>query len=522
MAAGRRREPDFEALVARLFEALGYRVEVAPGTGGRAADMLVYGPADDRRPRYVVQCKDWYYPVGVRAVRELLAARDRTGAEQGVLAVRGELAPEAERVATELGLVVCRVDPEEPRLEGIPPAGEHFLARGRRAGPPPAAARGRSLDRTVAWPDIEHLEAAAAEPVGGSPAFRAAPRARRGSHRGRALPWRRALWTSLALLAVALALWTWQARPWPSAAWVSSPATGGAPAALSTRATGQAPAAAPDPPTGLTVVAVGDDSVQLSWNDAQGADRYVVLRDGQPVATVRDPRFTDQGLPSDHVFQYAVEAEGAGGVSPPTSPVSVHTTVPWSTLHARYADSVVIVRTYPSWLGPLGGTIGGTGWFAPGGYVVTAWHVVQKAHYVIEVTLQDDGPGSSTGFHGQTYRAHVVAADRAHDLALLALDSGWSGPALPIGDSSRLEPAQPVAILGHPGLEAETLTTGQVLAVHQTYTIQGYGKIQDMFAIDAGSVGGNSGSPVLDHYGRVVGVVEGGMPNNGNQAVAVP
>ncbi|MCL6647144.1 MAG: trypsin-like peptidase domain-containing protein [Chloroflexi bacterium] len=505
VAAGKSRDLDFEALVAGLLASLGYRVELAPGGDEGGAVVLAYAPGDDRRPRFLVRCaENGYYPAGVQAVRAVSAARARTGARQGVLAVSLGVTREAERAAAELGVLVCRLDPERPRLEGIPPAGEPLR--------PP-----------VAWPAIEHLEAAAAEPAGGAPAFRAAPRGGTAPPRRRAaFPWQRpALWASLALV-VALALWTWHARPWLPAASVSAPATAGAPAALSTSAAGQVPAPAPDPPTGLSVVAVGDDSVQLSWNDARGADRYIVLRDGQPVATVRDPHFTDRGLPGDHVFQYAVEAEGAGGVSPPSSSVSAHTTVPWSALHARYADSVVVVRTYPSWLGPLGGTIGGTGWFAPGGYVVTAWHVVQKAHYVIEVTLQEDGPGASSGFHGQTYRAHLVAADPAHDLALLALDNGWSGPALPVGDSSRLEPAQPVAILGHPGLEAETLTSGQVLGVHQTVSVQGYGTIPDMFSIDAGSVGGNSGSPVLDHYGRVVGVVEGGMPNNGNQAVAVP
>lgn len=275
----------------------------------------------------------------------------------------------------------------------------------------------------------------------------------------------------------------------------------------------------PAAPTGLDVVN-GSHAVQLNWLPVAGADQYRIYRDHTLLATTSATNFTDSAVQEDTPYTYRIAAQNAGGIGPFSQSVQVTTYLSWNRIHDLYADSVVHVFTYTSILGVFGGGVTGTGWFAPGGYIVTNDHVVRDSHYVIDVVLHN-ALGAS-GYAGQKYHAHVVATDPLHDLAILALDNGWAGPSLPLGDSNWLAVGQPVAILGHPGGEALTLTAGEITALHQTVQVTGYGTLTDMIGFNAGAVGGNSGSPVLNHWGQVIGIDESGGTNNGNANFAVP
>jgi serine protease Do len=134
----------------------------------------------------------------------------------------------------------------------------------------------------------------------------------------------------------------------------------------------------------------------------------------------------------------------------------------------------------------------GSGVIASGdGYIVTNFHVVRGADAIV-VRLADQSE----------HQARLVGSDAKTDLALLKID-GQGLPALPFGDSDRLEVGEPVMAIGNPfGLE-QTVTTGIVSAKERFI---GSGPYDDFIQTDASINPGNSGGPLVDSRGALVGI----------------
>jgi serine protease Do len=134
----------------------------------------------------------------------------------------------------------------------------------------------------------------------------------------------------------------------------------------------------------------------------------------------------------------------------------------------------------------------GSGVIASGdGYIVTNFHVVRGADAIV-VRLADQSE----------HRARLVGSDARTDLALLKIE-GRGLPALPFGDSDRLEVGEPVMAIGNPfGLE-QTVTTGIVSAKERFI---GSGPYDDFIQTDASVNPGNSGGPLVDSRGTLVGI----------------
>ena len=131
---------------------------------------------------------------------------------------------------------------------------------------------------------------------------------------------------------------------------------------------------------------------------------------------------------------------------------------------------------------------------SPDGYVMTNRHVVDGAD-AVTVTLADR----------REFKAKVVGSDQQSDVALLKIDASGL-PAVRIGDSNQLKPGQWVVAIGSPfGLD-HSVTAGIVSAVGRStpqYTGQQYVPfIQTDVAINQG----NSGGPLLNTRGEVVGI----------------
>lgn len=130
------------------------------------------------------------------------------------------------------------------------------------------------------------------------------------------------------------------------------------------------------------------------------------------------------------------------------------------------------------------------------GRIVTNYHVVEGADH-LQVTFQG----------GEVRDARLVGVDPSNDLAVLGVDFSASGPEpLPLGDSDTLEVGRFVVALGYPfGLD-QTLTTGVVSGLGRVIESPDHGFIGEIIQTDAAINQGNSGGPLLDLEGRVVGV----------------
>jgi serine protease Do len=168
-------------------------------------------------------------------------------------------------------------------------------------------------------------------------------------------------------------------------------------------------------------------------------------------------------------------------------------------LAARLRPSVVSVRT--AGRGHGAGVI----WSADG-IVVTNAHVVRHDH----ATVVLDG--------GRELPARLVARDPAHDLAALRVDATGL-PAAPIGDSAALRVGQLVFAIGHPLGEPHALSLGIVTSVGRTLHVGGQ-RLPDAVHADLALYPGNSGGPLADAHGRVVGVNSMVVPPR--LALAVP
>ena len=128
----------------------------------------------------------------------------------------------------------------------------------------------------------------------------------------------------------------------------------------------------------------------------------------------------------------------------------------------------------------------------PAGLIVTSHHVVKGADSVT-VTLQD----------GRKLEAQVVGVDPKTDLALIEVDADESLPAVEFGDSDRTRVGDWVVAVGNPFGLAGTVTAGIVSGRGRDI---GSGPYDDFLQIDAPINRGNSGGPLFDRGGRVVGV----------------
>ena len=130
------------------------------------------------------------------------------------------------------------------------------------------------------------------------------------------------------------------------------------------------------------------------------------------------------------------------------------------------------------------------------GYIVTNHHVIEDAEQ-IKVTLPDE----------RVFSARLVGADPVTDLAVLKID-GARLPVARLGDGDRLRVGEPVIAIGNPlWIEGgPTVTAGVVSALGRTLEQAGLPMLHHLIQTDAAINEGNSGGPLVNAAGQIVGI----------------
>ena len=140
------------------------------------------------------------------------------------------------------------------------------------------------------------------------------------------------------------------------------------------------------------------------------------------------------------------------------------------------------------------------------GYILTSAHVVTDA---VGSSVAQEARSVFVGFkNGDRVKATIVGWDVYDDVALLKVDpSAHRLAPVPLGDSSAVRAGDPVAAMGSPFGNEDSIAVGVVSAVHRSIaSLTSAYKVVDAIQIDAPITHGNSGGPLFDARGRVIGI----------------
>jgi len=195
--------------------------------------------------------------------------------------------------------------------------------------------------------------------------------------------------------------------------------------------------------------------------------------------------------------------------SPPTpTPILLPTVTPSiADMISQVVPAVVTVVNQQASVAPFGTTVDarilGSGIVVDQrGYIVTNYHVVEP----INPTGAVAGELTVILSTGEALPAHLVASDRQQDLALLYVDNG-DMPAVNWGDSAHVRPGEWVVAIGSAlGDFPNSVTVGVVSGVDRALELDDELVIEGLIQTDAAINKGNSGGPLVNLDGEVIGI----------------
>ena len=134
--------------------------------------------------------------------------------------------------------------------------------------------------------------------------------------------------------------------------------------------------------------------------------------------------------------------------------------------------------------------------FDQAGYILTNYHVLADMTD-IRINLFSD--------HEKAYPAKLIASDAQKDLAVIKIDTGYSLPAVTLGNSDMIEEADEVLAIGCPFSLEQSVSHGIISDKKRTVTIEGRNYV-DLIQTDAAINSGNSGGALVNLNGEVIGI----------------
>ena len=174
--------------------------------------------------------------------------------------------------------------------------------------------------------------------------------------------------------------------------------------------------------------------------------------------------------------------------------------------------------TVQSFFGQTSSAVSGSGFIiSEDGYILTNYHVIEyadKGGSPVTVMMND----------GTEYEAAIVGSEESNDVAVLKIEAtGLTAAAL--GNSDRISVGDEVHAVGNPLGELDfSMTNGHVSALDRTITTENGEDAINMFQIDAAVNKGNSGGPVYNASGEVIGIVTAKYSSTGVEGIgfAIP
>ncbi len=263
----------------------------------------------------------------------------------------------------------------------------------------------------------------------------------------------------------------------------------------------QSPAAPPQPPrkkksgAGQVVALVLCCALVGGGAGVGGAAAYSALA-GEPKGETTIYR--------NEVDPTAVTIKQADGLTP----------MSLSEISAAYTDSCVCISvtavTQQGWYQYESAGAGSGFIISEDGYIVTNYHVIDGATS-IKVTLNN----------GDTYDAKLVGGEELNDVAVLKIDGVSGLKPVVLGDSDDLVVGEQVCTIGNAlGTLSFSQTSGHVSSTGRSITMSDGTVMTNMIQTDCTINSGNSGGPLFDSHGRVVGITSAKLSNNGQSSQA--
>ena len=183
-------------------------------------------------------------------------------------------------------------------------------------------------------------------------------------------------------------------------------------------------------------------------------------------------------------------------------------------IYATYVGSTVGITTEITttnvWGQPVSQAAAGSGFvITSDGYILTNYHVIEDADS-IQVAFVD----------GTTYDATLVGGESENDIAVLKIDATGLTPVI-IGDSDNVKVGEQVVAIGNPlGELTFSMTSGIVSAKDRSITMEN-GNVMNMIQTDTAINNGNSGGPLFDMYGQVIGITSAKLSGSSSSQATI-